>query len=59
MWNLTNKQTPQNQGHRFRDHTGGYNRQEMGMREMAKKKNVIIITCLIPLSWLKTQHSEN
>ena len=39
MWNLTNKQTPQNQGHRFRDHTGGYNRQGMGMREMAKKKN--------------------
>ena len=38
MWNLTNKQTPQNQAHRFRDQTGGYNRQGMGMGEMAKKK---------------------
>ena len=57
MWNLTNKQTPQNQAHRFRDHIGGYNRQGMGMGEMAKKKKKV--TCLIPLSWVKTQHSEN
>ena len=56
MWNLTNKQTPQNQAHRFRDQTGGYNRQGMGMGEMEKKKK---LTCVIPLSWLKIQHSEN